>query len=407
MRKGLFFSLPSVSISKTITTIVDRLPKDQFDIVYYNREGYQSKVANGLRFKAYPDYEKGYDTDRIDAGTSYFQFAETLVDTTISLLDFLCEEVEREKPDFILHSQLATWGKWIARRYGLPAVGLFITFVMDERIMLPYFRKMRSSMGAASGDINDVLGLHKKLQGLYKRLDLEGRPDIWDVYVNREALNLSSILPAFQPEPQLLDGRYKFVGFPTTVEAGRKEKELIYVSMGTVLNKDLSIYVLIIDVLKELGVESVVAMGRDIDLLQFGPLPSFIHVMGFIDQEAMLKETTLFITRGGMSSIQQAMYKHTPVVVIPEIPEQQMTAATVEKLGVGIHIPAHQVSGPVLRDAILRIRDNYQQYLGCVKTLCETVPDHAPHELAAAYIEEYLHNCEAPGEQNRIGDSNK
>src|SRR6202030_410882 len=99
-------------------------------------------------------------------------------------------------------------------------------------------------------NIPGALNFYRRLRTLYDRMALPGTPDIWDVYVNKEALNISFILDCFQPSPEMLTGNYHFVGFPMTVEPPAEGKDMIYMSMGTVVNKDLALFRLALGVLK-------------------------------------------------------------------------------------------------------------------------------------------------------------
>src|ERR1700748_1086737 len=106
MLKGLFLSLPSVSVNQTLLPVITGIATGDYRIIYYNTEEFRPSAPVNYTFKAYPPYADGYDTDRFGTGMSFFRFAEALCDTADSLADFLLEEVERERPDFILHSHL-------------------------------------------------------------------------------------------------------------------------------------------------------------------------------------------------------------------------------------------------------------------------------------------------------------
>src|SRR5579859_730940 len=198
MLKGLFFCLPSVSVDKTLTPVIDEIGLADYEIVYYNTKNFEPAGAHPFRFIAYPDTFRGYYSDRIDESTSYFLFGEILIDTAADLMDFLLSEAERGKPDFILHSHLAIWGKLLAKKYRLPAITLYTTFVLDKRIMLPFLRKISSATGVGLDNVHAGIGFYRKCASLYSRLQLEDKPDPWDAYVNAGDLNLSFIHEAFQ-----------------------------------------------------------------------------------------------------------------------------------------------------------------------------------------------------------------
>ena len=394
MAKGFFFSLPSVSVNKTLLPVIDQLCDARHEISYYNTPDFENRIGYKGTFKAYPDYSTGYRTDRIDSNISYFQFADILLDTALSLMDFIRAEIERERPDFILHSHLAPWGKLAARYFNLPAVSLFSTFILDEQIMVPYFKKNKYGNTATNiSHVNDALNLYRKLLALHAQLQLKEKPDIWDLYVNKESLNLSFISAAFQPQPEVLGPGYNFVGFPMEMQEEKKDHGIIYVSMGTVQNKDSALFNMIIDVLRDFDIRCVISIGSSVEVAQLVNVPSHIQLSAFVDQVAMLKQASIFITRGGMASVQEALCTLTPMIVIPEIPEQHLTAENIEQLGIGIQITEQSLYPVLLKSAIGEILSHHEQYVSALKTITMSMGSTSPCNTAVALINTYLNTC--------------
>ena len=391
MAKGLFFCLPSVSVSRTLTPVLQEAAKSGIDIIYYNTNDFKPAGEYDFRFKPYPANFKGYYSDKIDGGTSYFDFGNILIDSAETLLDFLAQEIEIEKPDVIIHSHLAVWGKLIARFAQKPAVTLYTTFVLDKRIMFSFQREHIPVNGSKTAHVSDALRFHRKYTGLYKKLSLAGQPDLWDVYINKGTLNLSFILPSFQPQRSLFGKEYQYLGYPTFSEKGDLQKRLIYVSMGTIMNKDILFFSLIIHVLKELQTESIIAVGNEISIDQFGEMPPHIKIIGFADQRAILKEAKLFITRGGMASVHEAVYSRTPMIAVPLIPEQQITAVTIEELGIGLRLSPAAINEEVLYNAIKEVLNN-GRYIKNLEELAREIPVTSPEKLATDLIKDLLYD---------------
>ena len=238
MPKGLFFSVPSVSVSHTLTPVIDEISAGGYSILYYSTADFQPSGNHLFSFRAYPANFNGYYSDRIDENTSYFQFAEILIRTASELMDFLISEVEREKPDFIIHSHLAIWGKLLAGHYKLPAITLFTTFILDKRIMLPFFRGMQPAHDAGLHHVHTAVNYYRTCLSLYARLRLEEKPDPWDApYINAEATLICLLLPRyFQPQRQLLPNQQLclpwVINFSRDTE--KKPKAYLYIAMGTI-----------------------------------------------------------------------------------------------------------------------------------------------------------------------------
>jgi MGT family glycosyltransferase len=352
-------------------------------------------AARAYRFVAYPARFDGYYAGRIDGDTSYFEFGGILLGAADALLDFLLEEARRERPDLILHSHLAVWGKLLARRLGLPAVTLYSTFVLDERVMLPYFRRMNSGKPHATDKVHEAVGFHRKYEALYARLGIAGKPDLWDVYVNKGLLNICFILETFQPRRALFGGEFRFVGSPMarqTVSASYSGsgRQSIYVAMGTIVNQDLAFYRLCLAVLKECPLSAMVSLGRGIDPAQLGTIPENVRIVPFANQEEALAAAAVFITRGGMASVHEAIGARTPMIVIPVIPEQQLTAERIAELGIGLHLPNDTLSVETLRAALECILTKRQVFADRLDALARTMPALPPESTACSLIDDLL-----------------
>jgi MGT family glycosyltransferase len=390
MPKGLFFSLPSVSVSKTLAPIVNGVAMSGHEIVYYNMADFRPDGDFHFRFKPYPDNCNAYYTDKIDEQTSYFDFGNILLDSAASLMDFLVSEVEKEKPDFIIHSHLAVWGKLIALLSKIPAITFYTTFVLDKRIMLPFIRKLNAGNDVSFDHVSEAMSFYRKFSGLYERFQLNGKPDVWDVYINKEGLNISFILKSFQSQPGLFGKEFRFVGYPTPIEKTGLEKSVIYVSMGTIMKGDIPFYKMVIDVLKDFRLNCIISVGDRIGIGQLGEIPEHIQVVPFTDQREVLKGARLFLTRGGMASVHEAVYTYTPMIVIPVIPEQQLTACRIEELGIGKQIPLKEVNEQTLRQAIGQILNNYDSYVQNLEALVAQASPITPEKQAALAINEFL-----------------
>lgn len=390
MPKALFFSLPSVSVSKTLAPIVNEIALQGHEIVYYNMADFRPEGNFSFRFKPYPDNDKAYYTDKIDEQTSYFDFGNMLIDCAAGLMDFLVTEVEQERPDFIIHSHLAVWGKLTALLAKVPAITFYTTFVLDKRIMLPFIRQLNTGSDMNFDHVSEAMNFYRKFNGLYQQLKLNGTPEVWDVYINKGGLNLSFIVKSFQPQPELFGEEFRFLGYPTPIEEKGQEKNIVYVSMGTIMKGDIPFYKLIIHVLKDLAFNCIISVGNKVDKALLGEIPAHIKVVPFIDQRAVLKNARLFLTRGGMASVHEALYTYTPMIVMPVIPEQQFTARKIEELGIGKHLPLKTFNEQSLREAIEQVLGNYKEYVSNLHALVAKVSPVSPGKQAASAVNEFL-----------------
>ena len=79
-----------------------------------------------------------------------------------------------------------------------------------------------------------------------------------------------------------------------------------------------------------------------------------VKVVAFTDEPEVLKRSILFISRGGMASLLEAIQALTPLIVIPIIPEQRLNAERVAALGIGVYLPGPEVDDEALRRPYMR-----------------------------------------------------
>lgn len=388
MPKAFVISIPSLSVHNTLSQVVECLSAEGVEIIYYNAIDFLLKEKNGVRSIAYPDYKIGYSADAVDGNTSFFKFAEILVDTSEAIIDFILTEAEREAPDFILHSHLALWGNLLSEARGIRAVSLYTTFVLDEKFMLPYLREVNQSSSFEFSQLMPALNFHRKLDKIHKRIGVRKMPNIWEAYVNRAPLNIAFIPEIFQPHRKLFDDRFVFVGFPSQRTQTEAPRTKIYVSMGTVFNKDIEFFELCIDVFSCIGHTVIISAGNASSQLH-DIAPSNIVIKDWVDQKRTLEESVLFLTHGGMASTMEAINTSTPMVVIPQIPEQMLTAGIVESLNIGLNIPKSNLTKESLTIAVLRILQNKKSFQQAFKSLHATLGNSLPIPDAVRRIKNY------------------
>ncbi|MEH6309115.1 glycosyltransferase [Olivibacter sp. CPCC 100613] len=365
--KGLFLSLPSYSVTKILLPVIREVVQNGHEMIYYNTEEFKPKEDDiNWIFRSYPRDALIYYSTEVNRGEGFWELGEGLLNTAINLENFLTEEIGREKPDYIIYSHLACWGRFISSLSSLPSITLFTTFVLDKRIMLPFLKKLETERTDSFDNVKQLITLSRKLDQLISRFRLEEASyDIWDLFVNSGDLNLVFTLPDFQPEKNILNSSFHFFGYPdlerkTPIPV--KERDRIYISMGTVFNGDREFYSECITALSSINKHGKIVIGNQIDVSSFGVLPDKIELLSYASQNEELRYSSIFVSRGGMASIQEAISAMTPLIIIPAIPEQEMNARIVEELGIGIKLSFSGFNSDSLQQAITRISNDYKKY---------------------------------------------
>ena len=84
------------------------------------------------------------------------------------------------------------------------------------------------------------------------------------------------------------------------------------------------------------------------------PPPNFI-VQPYVPQLEVLRRARAFVTHGGMNSVGEALSFGVPVVVVPQMGEQEIVGRRVEQLGAGLFLPKAAVTAEALRAAVRRV----------------------------------------------------
>ncbi|WP_161522207.1 nucleotide disphospho-sugar-binding domain-containing protein [Bifidobacterium aemilianum] len=118
-----------------------------------------------------------------------------------------------------------------------------------------------------------------------------------------------------------------------------QQPQLIYASLGTLFSTFLLFYRSCIAAVANQPVRLVMSVGRHFDRAKLGTLPANVQVFDSVDQIAVLKEAALFITHGGMNSVNEALYYQVPMLVVPMADDQPTVAARVQELELGQVLP--------------------------------------------------------------------
>ena len=222
------------------------------------------------------------------------------------------------------------------------------------------------AMGPFSGVQGpEIVAFEQELEQLCSRYGIAPiRPQ--DMWTHNETLNISFIPRTFQPGGDSFDERFMFVGpaifarqdAPAFEIENSEEKPVLYISLGTVMNNRPDFFKLCFEAFGDGPWHVVMAHGQRIDMQQLGPIPANFQVAPYLPQLEVLEHSRVFITHGGMNSTMEALYYGVPLIVVPQQPEQGMTAQRVSDLGLGVALNPNELSAEVLRAAVERVSDD-------------------------------------------------
>ena len=151
----------------------------------------------------------------------------------------------------------------------------------------------------------------------------------------------------------------------------RGDVPTVYFTLGTVYNMESGdLFQRVLAGLRDLPINLIVTVGRDLDPDELGAQPINVHVERFVPQAALLPHCDLVVSHAGSGSLLGALAHGLPMVLIPIGADQPLNAARCEALGVAQVLDAvgatpemvHAAASRVLADAgfrgtAMRIRD--------------------------------------------------
>ena len=100
------------------------------------------------------------------------------------------------------------------------------------------------------------------------------------------------------------------------------------------------------------------SIGTAIAEASLGPPPANIVVKPWVSQLDVLRRTSVFVSHGGMNSVSESLHHGVPLVLVPQMGEQEIVARRVEDLGAGLCITKTEVTADVLRQSVRRVQSD-------------------------------------------------
>ncbi|MFB6933193.1 macrolide family glycosyltransferase [Streptomyces chartreusis] len=368
--------------------VVAELVRRGHTVTYHTSPAFRQEIeATGASVRLYPGGEQPLP----DPPTP-LTLLESLATTSLRLLPTVLDDLRRDGPDLIVHDSSCLWGAVAARELGVPAASSFTTFAFNRQVPSPTHASWEL-LAAARGQLGSVRGYLRARGELRRRFDARGLPRL-DLLNIRQGLNLVYTSRAFQPAVEHFDESYRFVGpsigarpADPSFDAGRLRSPVLYASLGTVFGADPKLLRTFAVALAPLGGTVIVSTGQT-EPEALGPLPSNVVPLRFVPQLEVLDRAALFVTHGGMNSVNEAMHAGVPMLLVPQGADQPMTAARVVELGAGLSIRTEDVDKGSVR-ALARRLLHEPAFRDAATTLKAAQYDAGGYRRAADELERY------------------
>jgi MGT family glycosyltransferase len=304
--------------------------------------------------------------------------------------------LEKDRSDAILYDTIAVAGRLAANALGVPAVQIYTSYAPNAAFSI-------SRTWPPVSDDHPARAAANKLAQEFTAKYGVPHLDVFEIFEGAAELNIILLQRSFHPAGDAFDNRYVFTGAQIaardnsgTWKAPAGERPLVFSSLGTMFNNWPEFYVMLFDAVKDLPVNVAAAIGSIIKPESLGTIPKNVTIAPYLPQLDVLAKASLFITHGGTGSAMESIWFGVPMIGIPQMPEQIMTAMRIEELGLGKAFPdKNQVSSKSLRAAIEEILNN-NSYRNKVADFQKDMKSSGGYELTAQTILEFLRSKREP-----------
>lgn len=348
----IFYGIPACGHTFSNLYLAGSLAGKGFRVIYYSTDSFREVIeANGCEYRSYPIDESSLE---LTDGEKLFKLYRLILQYTWEMLPELLIQARRERPCGVIFESLALWGRLISARLSLPGASFYSIAAVDwtwrrpqRGVRLPigpwrkglraYASGFLAGLFRCLGELPRALVFAYRLKKRYGAKELGMLP----VLMNRSDCNLCGYSRLFQPGGREFGPEYRFLG-PMSVRRTVPERNdfvlpdqpYIYVSLGTIFNRDERLLRAVTDQLGGRGEWRVILI-RDGEVPAGISFPENFIVRSFVNQNEVLAHASLFITAGGVNSIHEALYYGVPCLLCPQQGEQLVNAKQFEKLGFG------------------------------------------------------------------------
>ena len=264
--------------------------------------------------------------------------------------------------DCLIYELLFFPGKALAAELGIPCYRLISTFALNRHLL--------RVLGQTGGPYLTALFRSERLCTALSRLFLPKfslrEKNLAEALV-REAPphNFIYTLRDFQPEEACFpESNYHFVG-PAVDDRAEEpfsfEKSgnpIVYISFGTLMHADKRFWKKLIAAFAGKRVEVVCSVGSEKLVRALGDLPSNVRAFAKVPQLTLLSRAALFVTHGGMNSVNEALYYGVPMIVLPFGLDQPLVGRELQRRKLGRVIAPRELTAERLwRTAKELLRD--------------------------------------------------
>lgn len=338
-------------------SLVTELVKRGVRVTYFTTKNFRKIIEpTGARFipvsswMAYND-KKGGDKDQSVATAVPFVFlneADTFIDDILAVL-------KEDRPDAIVHDFAGIAGTIAADVLKVPNIMIYTSYPSNEKY------SVAESFTGISADHPLQIAAAEIAKSFVQKYGCRNMT-VKEIFDGHGDFNVVMMQKRFVPNGESFDDSFVFTG----VQIGERTafgrwtapdngKPLLYSSLGTAFNNWPEYYPILFDAVKDLDINVFAALG-EVDADSLKNIPPNVEVGQMVPQLDILSQASVFITHAGMGGTGESIYYGVPMIAIPQMDEQAITANLIEQRGLGIAFPdKRSITSASLKEAIEKL----------------------------------------------------
>ena len=388
MSRIVFFSIPAYGHTNPTVEVVRQLVRRGHRVRYYSFEEFRAKLEGaGAEFVPCDAFLPPAPSDLgRRMGHDFSSLMAMVIDVTVAMEEKVLRELGEFRPDCVVADSICVWGKLYARRLGLPLVCSTTTFAFDQETA----REMRPGPLEVFYTLTGLPQIGKRLALLREHgYEVEKLTEL--IQNDSETDTIVYTSRAFQPGGEHFGERVAFVG-PSLPElpprTQRRERPLVYVSLGTVMHGNTGFYRACAEGLGDGPWDVLLSVGSPAGAAALGALPPNVRAEARVEQLRVLGEASVFLTHCGMNSVSESIWCGVPMVLAPQQSEEGAVARRAAELGAGLRLERR---GPAaIRAAVEQVLGHRERYRQAIAPLAAGFRAAGGAARAAEKIEETI-----------------
>jgi MGT family glycosyltransferase len=275
-----------------------------------------------------------------------------------------------DRLDYIIYDSCAPWGPLLADCPGIPAIKFVTHALWTTRMTLDPRHWLNLDMlslvvrsdrlESRIRGIKLAINGRQRFRSMISSIDRPSRSPLRDAIRLLRRSNDPNICVTssrYPPCAETMKDHAHFVGAAAPEgrdglvfhRPGLPHQRLICISLGSVHNQKLDFYRDWLAAFADTPHQVVMSVGRHIRIGDLGTIPQNIHVHAWVPRLEVIRHAALFISHGGMNSINESLYFDVPLLMVPQQAEQAYSARRIQQLGTGLCLRPGRVSPQRLR----------------------------------------------------------